>query len=336
MKAMVVESKGAPFVERDVPTPTPKSDEALIKLRASSLNRRDYYIQHGLYPRTVFPVIPGADGAGVVVQVGDAVSPALLNTEVIINPALNWGTNPKVQQREFRLLGFPDNGTFAEYVVVPARLVHPKPRHLSLQESAALPVASVTAYRALFTRGNIQPDETLLITGIGGGVALAALQFAHAIGARVYVTSGSDEKIQRAVALGAAGGVNYKSERWAEDVLRLAGGFHVIVDGTAGPLFSKLLEIATPGGRIVSYGSVLGKIQDAEPGRIFWKQLSILGSTMGTEEEFAAMLRFVEQHAITPILDNVYSLRDIGAAMLRMENSHQFGKIILRHDSSDA
>lgn len=331
MKAMVVQTKGAPFAEQEVPTPVPGPDDVLVKLEASSLNRRDYYIQHGMYPRSVFPVIPGADGVGTVVATGDRVQSSLTNTEVVINPSLNWGPNPNAQQRDFRLLGFPDNGTFAECVCIPSRLVHPKPGHMTVEEAAALPVAGVTAYRALFTRGNVKPTDTLLITGIGGGVALAALQFARAIGARVFVTSGSDEKIRRALALGATGGANYKSDTWAEDLLKLAGGIDLIIDGTAGPGFAKLLDIASPGGRIVNYGSVQGKINNAEPGRIFWKQLSILGSTMGTEEEFAAMLRFVEQHGIKPVIDSVFPLAALEQAMRRMTEVGQFGKIVLRN-----
>lgn len=331
MKAMVVQTKGAPFTEQEVPTPVPGPDDVLVKLDASSLNRRDYYIQRGMYPRSAFPVIPGADGAGTVVAAGEQVPRSLMNTKVVINPSLNWGSNPNVQQRDFRLLGFPDNGTFAEYVCIPSRLVHPKPGHLTLEEAAALPVAGVTAYRALFTRGNAKATDTILVTGIGGGVALATLQFARAIGARVFVTSGSDEKIHRAIGLGAAGGTNYKSDSWAEDLLKLAGGIDLIIDGAAGPGFAKLLDIASPGARIVNYGSVQGKINNAEPARIFWKQLSILGSTMGTEEEFAAMLHFVEQYAIKPVIDCVFPLGELEQAMRRMTEVGQFGKIVLRN-----
>ncbi len=321
---------------RDVPMPVVNNDDVLIKLKASAFNHRDYYIQQGTYPRTTYPIIIGSDGAGVIVEVGANVSRSLIGTEVVINPSHNWGDNPKVQRKDFKVLGFPDNGTFAEYIAVPANYVQPKPKHLSFEEAAAIALAGLTAYRALFTRGNLQPNENVLVTGIGGGVALAAMQFALALGARVFVTSGSDEKIKKAIARGASGGANYKSETWAEELQKLAGqrldsssGFDLIIDGAIGLGFSRLLDVASPGGRMVIYGSTQGKIQNAEPARIFWKQLSILGTTMGTEDEFMAMLRFVEQHNIKPVVDQVFPLADAEKAMQRMASGEQFGKIVL-------
>ena len=329
MKALLLESKNTPFVLKDVPMPVINGDGVLVRLNASALNHRDCYIQQGRYPRTSYPIIIGSDGAGVIADVGVSVSRSLIGAEVVINPSLNWGEKPNTQQKEYRILGLPDSGTFAEYVAVPAKNTHPKPKHLSFEEAAALPLVGVTAYRALFTRGNVQTNENVLVTGIGGGVALVALQFALAIGANVFVTSGSEEKIKRAIALGARGGVNYKSPTWGEELQKLAVGFDVILDGTAGAGFSTLLDIASPGGRIVVYGSTQGKIQNAEPARIFWKQLSILGSTMGTDEEFAAMLRLVERHNIKPVIDHVFPFADAGTAMRRMENAEQFGKLVL-------
>ncbi len=331
MKAMVLESRAAPFVMRDVPTPPLNSGDVLVKLKASALNHRDYYIQQGTYPRTKYPIIVGSDGAGVVEAVGADVSPALVGSEVIINPAHDWGDNPNVQQKDFKVLGLPDNGTLAEYIAVPARYVQPKPRHLTFEESAAVALVGLTAYRALFTRGKLERGETVLVTGIGGGVAVTAMQFALAVGARVWVTSGSDEKIKRAMAMGADGGVNYQATGWADELKKRAGGFNVIVDGAAGAGFANLLDVAAAAGRIVIYGSVQGKIQNAEAARIYWKQLSILGSTMGTEEEFAAMLQFLEKHSIRPVIDSVYSLADAEKAMQRLSSGGQFGKIVLRN-----
>lgn len=332
MKAMVIESKASSFVMREVPLPSLKEGDVLIRLKASALNHRDYYIQQGTYPRTAYPVIIGSDGAGVVEKVGGGIDRSLIGTEVVINPSHNWGDDPKVQQKDFRVLGFPDNGTLAEYIAVPARYVQPKPNHLTFGEAAALALAGLTAYRALFTRGKLQAGENVLVTGIGGGVAVTAMQFALAAGARVWVTSGSDAKIQKAVALGASGGVKYTAAAWGDELKKLAGGFDLTVDGAAGPGFATLLDVAAPGGRIVIYGSVRGKIQDAEPARIFWKQLSILGSTMGTEEEFAAMLQFVERHHIKPIIDSIFPLSDADRAMERLARGEQFGKIVLRND----
>jgi zinc-binding alcohol dehydrogenase/oxidoreductase len=331
MKALVVESKNSPFVIRDVPQPAFGDDDILVKLKASAFNHRDYYIQQGTYPRTKFPLIIGSDGAGIVENVGKNVHRSLIGSEVVINPSHNWGDDPSAQQKEYTVLGFPENGTFAEYIATPARYIHPKPQHLSWEAAAALPLAGLTAYRALHTKANLSAGETVLITGIGGGVALCALQFAVAVGARVYVTSGSAEKIQRAIALGASGGVNYRKDSWAHDLQLLSGGFDVIVDGAVGLGFGKLLDIASPGGRIVVYGSTQGRIMNAEPARIFWKQLSILGTTMGTEQEFGAMLKFVEEKKIVPVIDSVVPFEDASKALKRMESGTQFGKLVVRN-----
>lgn len=332
MKALILEDKCSPFSVREVSMPTVKPDHVLVKLKASALNHRDYYIQQGTYPRITYPIIIGSDGAGVVVDVGMHVPRSLINSEVVINPSHNWGGDPNVQSREFRVLGFPDSGTFAEYIAVPARYVRPKPKHLTFEEAAALALAGLTAFRSLFTRGDLQSNQAVLVTGIGGGVAIAAMQFALAAGAKVYVTSGSDEKIKRGIALGARGGVNYKSSSWTEDLQKASGGFHLIVDGAAGPGFGKLLDIALPGAKIVVYGSTQGRIQNAEPARIFWKQLSILGATMGTETEFEAMLHFVEQHEVRPVIDQMFPIAEATRALQKMQIGEQFGKIVFKND----
>lgn len=332
MKAILLESKAEPLRLKEVSMPIMSNDGVLVRLAASAFNHRDYYIQQGTYPRTKYPIIIGSDGAGVVEDVGKNVGREFIGSNVVINPSHNWGDNPKAQQKNFTVLGFPENGTFAEYIAVPAKYVLPKPKVLSFEEAAAIALVGLTAYRALFTRGNLERSETVLVTGIGGGVAVTALQFALAVGANVFVTSGYDEKIAKAISLGASGGTNYTTATWAEDLQKLAGRFDLIVDGAAGPDFARLLDVAAPGGRIVNYGSVQGKIQNAEPARIFWKQLSILGSTMGTEEEFAAMLRFVERHDIKPVIDSVFSLDEAEKGMQRMASGKQFGKVVLRHD----
>jgi len=169
-----------------------------------------------------------------------------------------------------------------------------------------------------------------LVTGIGGGVALFAMQFAIAFGAKTFVTSKSDEKISKAVALGAIGGANYTKADWMQTVQSKSGGFDAILDSASGENFAKLLELATAGGRITFYGGTRGNIKDIAPSRIFWKQLSIMGTTMGTQEEFAAMIKFVEDKKIKPIIDHVFDLKDAESAMKKMERGEQFGKIILR------
>ena len=315
--------------------------EVLIKLQAAALNHRDIFIRQGLYPGIKLPVIPGSDGAGVVEEVGEGVDPVWRGQAVIINPALNWGNNPKFYGPDFRILGMPDNGTFAEYVVVGASYIYPKPAHLSFEQAAALPLAGLTAWRALMTRAGLHRSgttEKVLITGIGGGAALLALQFAVAAGAEVWVTSGADEKLEKAKTLGALGGSNYREPDWAKTLMAQTGGsghplrgyFDVIIDSAGGPGFANLIDVAAPGGRIALFGGTTGNITDIIPPKVFFKQLSIFGSTMGTDREFAEMLSFVTKKKIVPILDEILPLTQIEEAMQKMDKGKQFGKIILK------
>lgn len=338
MKAIQLSETHQPVQLIDIPTPTPGPDEVLIQLRAAALNHRDVFVQQGLYPGMKLPSIPGSDGSGTITDLGSAVHDIAIGQDVIINPGLYWGDNPRFYGPNFRILGMPDAGTFAEYVSVPARYVHPKPAHLSFEQAAAIPLTSLTAWRALITRGRLNQDqstERILITGIGGGAALAALQFAVAAGAEVWVTSGSDEKIQRAVELGAKGGINYKQTDWLKQLMAQTGGgragyFDVIIDSAGGPGFAKLIDAAASGGRIVFYGSTTGNITDIVPPKVFFKQLDILGTTMGTEQEFTDMLAFVNKHRITPIIDIVLPLAETEQALRWMEAGKQFGKIVLK------
>ncbi|QJX45614.1 zinc-binding dehydrogenase [Hymenobacter taeanensis] len=335
MQALVLEGINQPLQLQEVATPTPGPGEVLVQLYAAALNHRDVWIQKGQYAGLKFPSILGSDGAGIVTAVGEGAPAELQGQAVVINPGHNWGNNPAAQAREFTILGLPHQGTFAEYVSVPARYVQAKPTYLSFEQAAALPLGGVTAYRAAFTRAGLQPGERVLITGIGGGVALLALQMAVAIGAEVWVTSGSQEKISRAIGLGAKGGISYKTEKWASELTKQAGGaFQVIIDSAVGPGFSELLDAAAPGGRIVFYGGTAGAMQDVPPAKIFWKQLSILGSTMGTEQDFAAMVSLFEQHQIVPVVDEVLPFADGEAAMSRMANGLQFGKLVLQIKAS--
>jgi NADPH:quinone reductase-like Zn-dependent oxidoreductase len=229
-------------------------------------------------------------------------------------------------------LGLPDDGTLAEYVRVPVGNLVEKPAHLSWEEAAALPLAGVTAFRSLVVRAQVRPGERVLVTGVGGGVALFALQFAVAMGAQVFVSSGSDVKLERAMAMGAAGGVNYKDAGWVSALRAMAGGggFDVIIDGAAGSSVNDLLDLAVPGGRLVFYGATLGNAPNVLIRRIFWKQLSVLGSTMGSPADFAAMVAFVSSRELRPVVDSVFSTDEGAAAFARMEEGGQFGKIVIK------
>lgn len=343
MKAILLAEKNQPVQRVDIPTPTAGPAEVLIRLDAAALNHRDVFIQQGLYPGIKLPAVLGSDGAGTVIDVGEGVDPAWRGQAVVINPAMHWGANPKFYGPDFRILGMPDHGTFAEYVVVGKTYIHHKPAHLSFEQAAALPLAGLTAWRALMTRASLHTSgipEKVLITGIGGGAALFALQFAVNAGAEVWVTSGSDEKLAKAKALGATGGANYRDPDWAKTLMSQASGsqggsvrngyFDVVIDSAGGSGFAKLIDVAAPGGRIAFFGGTTGNITDIIPPKVFFKQLSIFGSTMGTEPEFADMLSFVDAHKIVPVIDEVLSIDDIEEAMKKMESGQQFGKIVLK------
>jgi NADPH:quinone reductase-like Zn-dependent oxidoreductase len=313
-----------------VADPQPGPGEAVVRLHAAALNHRDLWIRKGLYAGIKLPIILGSDGAGEVAAVGIGADPSLVGKQVLINPGLDWGENDRVQGNHFRILGLPDDGTYAEYVKVPATHVHRKPAEWTWHEAAALPLAGLTAFRAVVTRAQVQPGEHVLVTGIGGGVAVAALQISRAKGAKVAVTSGSDAKLERAKLLGAIGGVNYKNADWTKALIDLTcGGPDVVIDSVGGETLAKAVEIIKPGGRIVTYGATTGPIPQLEIRRVFWKQLSIFGSTMGTPREFAAMLELYATSGIRPIVDQSFPLAEAAAAHRRMEEAGQFGKIVL-------
>ncbi|MBF9142339.1 zinc-binding dehydrogenase [Hymenobacter properus] len=333
MRALQLDAIHQPATVCDVPTPTPGPGEILVRLHAAALNHRDVWIQKGQYAGIKLPCTLGADGAGEVAAHGPNVpadAPAV-GARVLLYPGLRWGSNPKVQAKDFVVRGMPDPGTFAEYTSLPAEYVRPLPAHLSFEQGAALPLGGLTAYRASFTRAQVQPGERVLVTGIGGGVALLAAQFCAARGAEVWVTSSSEEKIARAQQLGAKGGINYKVDNWVKTLIQQAGGpFDVIIDSAAGPAFNALLDAAAPGGRIVFYGGTLGNIPDLPPAKVFWKQLSVLGSTMGSLQDFDNMLALVTEKNIVPVVDQVFPLAEGEAALRRMEAGAQFGKIVLK------
>lgn len=329
-RALVLDSVGAALRVSKENLPAPKPGEALVRLRAAALNHRDLWIQKGQYAGLKFPVVPGSDGAGTVEKLGAGADAAWLGRKVIIDPSLDWGPSPEAQGKDFRILGLPEAGTLAEYVRVPAANLAAMPEHLTFEEAAALPLAGVTAYRALFVRGQVRAGEKVLLTGIGGGVALFLLRFALAAGARVYVTSGSPEKLRRAAELGAAGGIEYTRPDWAESLHAQAGYFDCVIDSVGGPAFPKLCDLARPGGRLVFFGATAGNPPELPLRKVFWRQLNLLGSTMGSPDDFAAMARFVSEKGIRPVIDGVYAFEQADEALRRMDAGGQFGKLVIR------
>ena len=334
MRAVVLRQPGPPenLKLEEVPDPTPGAGEVVVRLKAAALNHRDVWIRSGTGAYAggfKQRVILGSDGAGEVQSVGSGGDAALVGRAVVINPSLDWGDDDAAQGPDFRILGLPDDGTYAQAVRVPARNVHAKPAALSFEEAAAIPLAALTAYRAVVSRARVQAGETVLVTGIGGGVSTFALQIAAHLGARVLVTSGSDAKLARAREMGAVGGVNYRTQDWAREILALGkGGPDVVIDSVGGETFAKAVEILKPGGRIANYGATTGPVKDFVLRNLFWKQATALGTTMGSPREFAAMLKLYDQ-GLRPVVDKVFPLAETAAAHRRMEEAGQFGKIVL-------
>ena len=312
------------------PEPQPAAGEAVVAIRAAALNHRDVWIKTGQYAGLKWPCQPGSDGAGVVMAVGDGVDAAWIGREVVINPSFDWGSDEQTQGPNFTILGLPRAGTLAEKISVPVAQLSAKPAHLSWEEAAALPLAGLTAYRAVFARARLRAGERVLVTGIGSGVAWFALQFAVLCGADVWVTSSSAEKIAKAIALGAKGGFHYTRVGWAEEATKIAGMFDVIVDSAGGAGFGDLIDLAAPGGRIVFFGGTRGNGPALPLRKIFWRQLSLLGTTMGSPADWSAMLEFVALHRVRPVVSEVFPLARAGEAFALMERGGQCGKIVVR------
>lgn len=317
---------------REVPDPVPGAGEVVVKIAAAALNHRDVWIKLGQYAGLKFPCTPGSDGVGEVIAAGAEVEPGeWVGRRVIINPSFGWGLGEAAQGEEFSILGLPRDGTLAEKIVVPVTQLSLVPAHLNDEEAAALPLAGLTAWRAVMSRAQLKGGERVLVGGIGGGTALFALQFAVAAGAEVWVTSSSAEKIERAKGLGAKGGFNYSRPGWAEAARAEAGGFFdVIVDSAGGAGFESLVDLAAPGGRIAFFGATRGNPNVLPMRKIFWRQLSLLGSTMGSPSDWASMLAGVERHRIKPVVGEVFAFDRAAEAFGLMERGGQFGKIVLK------
>jgi len=316
MKAIRIHEDGGPEVLRyeDAPEPVPGDGEALVELRAASLNHLDVWIRKGL-PSVPKPRILGADGAGVIAGTGE---------RVVINPGL-------MRDGTVHIVGETMDGTHAELIAIPRAYVHPIPDGLSFEEAAAFPLVFMTAYRMLVTRAHLQEGEWVLVWGIGGGVATAALSIAKALGARVVVTSSSDFKLERARELGADAGVNHATGDVVAAVKELTGGgAHVVVDDVGEATWKRTLDAARPEARIVVCGATTGPNPPAALHRVWWKQLSILGSTMGTPEDFQGAYDLIAAGKARPVVDEVFPLAEARAAHERLEAGEQLGKIVLR------
>jgi NADPH2:quinone reductase len=324
VKAVRIHEDGGPEVLRyeDAPDPVAGPGEVLIELRAASLNRLDIWLRRGL-PSAPKPRILGADGAGVVVALGEGVDRFAEGDEVVINPGLEDGA---------RIVGEHMDGTHAELIALPAENIYPLPDGLSFEEAASFPLVFETAYRMLVTRAGLREGEWVFVWGIGSGVATGSLQVAKALGARVIVTSSSDEKLARAKELGADATVNHAEADVAEAVREATDGHgaDIVVEHVGEATWKTSLQVAAAGGRVAVCGATSGPNPPANLHRIWWKQLTILGSTMGTREDFEAVYALVASGKAKPVVDTVFPLAEAAAAHEHLEAGRQLGKVVLR------
>ena len=326
MKAVRIHEDGGPEVLRyeEAPDPVPAAGEVLIRLRAASLNHLDLWVRQGL-PSVPKPRILGADGAGLVEALGEGVEGFDLGQPVVINPGIEHGARINV-------VGEHMQGTHAELVTIPATNVYPLPERLSFEEAAAFPLVFETAYRMLVTRARLEEGEWVLVWGIGSGVATAALAIAKALSAKTIVTSSSDEKLERARRLGADAIVNHAEGDVAAAVKEHTGGrgADVVVEHVGEATWQISLQAAAHGGRIAVCGATSGPNPPAALHRVWWKQLTILGSTMGTKADFEGAYELVADGRASPTVDRVFPLAEARAAHQHLEQGAQLGKVVLR------
>lgn len=331
MKALQLNSeKELKIVDLDIPEI--RANEVLVKVKASALNHRELWLRKGLYPGMSLPCILGADGAGTIEKIGSDVNEIMLGKDVVIYPAYDWGDKQHTSSKQFRVLGMPDPGTMAEYIAVPETNVVIKPEYLTWPEAAAMPLANLTAWRALKYNGKVKKGDKVLITGIGGGVAQAGLSFCPHLGVEVYVTSSSREKIEQAVAAGASGGVNYKNSDWPTELREMAGKIDVVLDSSPPPELDNYLAFLNMGARIVYYGSTGSRsTQIKNMSRFFLKHISFIGSTMGSPQDFFDMIAFIENHKIRPTIHSTFAFDDALNAFEALASGKQVGKIVIEH-----
>jgi NADPH:quinone reductase-like Zn-dependent oxidoreductase len=322
----------------DVDRPEPGAGEVAVRVRAVGLNRLDLWTAQGTLPlEHDFPHVLGADAAGEIEELGEGVRAPAPGSKVIVNPGISCGACEFCRAGEqslcttFEILGEHVGGSLAERIVVPVANVFPMPQHLSFAQAAALGITFVTAYRMLFPRGRFVPGEWLLITGIGGGLALSLFQLALPGAGKIFVTSSSRDKIDKAIALGAEAGVDYTNEDVGKSVRWLTSkrGVDLVVDSASGPTTDSLLRALRQGGRIVIAGATAGGRGEIDLRRVFWNQLEIIGSTMGSVRDFSDMLRLVAGSKLEPIIDKTFAFEDGVAALEYLDSGQQFGKVVV-------
>lgn len=324
MKAYVL--KKGKLKIREMEEPSPGYKEVLVSLRTAGLNRRDLGIPNRV-GKDKDPLILGSDGAGIVEKVGEGATRFKVGDEVMINPSLRWYDNSDAPPVDFDILGMPNHGTFAEKIAISEEQLELKPSHFSWEEAGAFSLAALTAYRSLFTRAQIKRGETIFIPGAGSGVATYLISFAKNVGARVIVSSRSEEKRQKARDLGADITVNTASD-WKEE---LSGErIDLVIDSVGAATFNRSLDVLKEGGRIVIFGATTDDNVDFDLRSFFYGQYDLLGSTMGSRQELQAAIDHMENFATHPVVDRVFDLDDAEEAMAYLDKGNQFGKVVLK------
>lgn len=339
MHAAVFSEFGGPEVVsmRRVDVPVPGPSEVRIKVEAASMNHLDLWVRRGLPIETPMPHIGGADVAGVVDAVGDGADGVVKGTRVLVDPSLGYGwydgqpRGENIEDPPFRLLGEHTQGGFAEYVTVPAGNLLEIPGGFPSEDAAAAGLVFVTAWRGLMTRGRLKAGEKVLITGGSGGVSTAAIQIAHMAGTRVYVVTSGPENVKRVRELGADVVYDRKKVEFSREVWQDTGkkGVDLVFDSVGEAVWQQCLKALSVGGRLVTYGATTGARGSTEIRVVFWKQLSILGSTMGAPSDFRRVMRLVFEGRLSPVISEVMPLSEARRAHELMESGQVFGKLVL-------
>ncbi len=341
MKAIAIRAHGGPEAVNleDLPAPQPGPGQVVVRVKAAALNHLDIWVRKG-WPglKLAFPHVLGSDVAGVVEAVGAGADGVKAGDAVVVNPSLGCGRCERCLSghenlcRRFAILGEHVSGGQAELLAVSARNVMPKPARLSFEEAAAVPLTFMTAWHALVQRANVRPGETVLVHAAGSGVGVAAVQIAKLLGARVIATAGSDAKLEKAKALGADEVVNYETQDFVQEVRRLTDkkGVEVVFEHVGKKTWEKSILAAAIGGRITTVGATTGFDPLTDLRHVFFRQISILGSTMGTAGDLLEVLRFVGEGKLRPVVDRVLPLAEARKGQDLLSERAQFGKIVLK------
>jgi NADPH:quinone reductase-like Zn-dependent oxidoreductase len=339
MRAAIFHDHGGPEVVRieQVAQPRPGPGEVLVQVRAAAMNHLDLWVRRGIPIETTMPHIGGSDIAGVIAEAGEGVDAARVGERVVINPSLWCGRCRECARGEhsmcerFRILGEHTDGGFAEFVAAEADHVYPLPDAMSFQDAAAIPISYMTAWRTLVTRAALRPGEDVLVIGASGGTALAAVQIARLMGARVFAVTKGAEKVERLRELGADVVYDRAEEDWSKAVFRDTGrrGVDVVVENVGAATWAGSVRALARGGRLVTYGATAGPKVELDVRSVFWKQIQVIGTTMASRGEFEDLLRVVFAGRLHPVIDTVMPLDQAREAHERLEAGGQFGKIVL-------